>query len=644
MMPTLSKSGKNLVLSIQDNPALASDLDTKMFFVSILEYTFDSKNSLYFFTNTDDIVNTARVIQETVNFFSRNYSGCKLDSACSTILEDIRNSEREFQTASEHGSAIKQSKAVTIALPSEFKRTLKDYQKKPVKHVLEVNNGANFSVPGSGKTTTTYAAFSVWKNSNVVEKILVIGPRSSFMSWEDEFKECFGREAKSLRLNGDLMKDLLQNTKNREILLCTYQLLSNYTDEVIELMGKYKFLLVLDESHNIKNIAGGLWSASVLKIAPYAKRRLILTGTPMPQSAMDLWTQFTFLWPYRNLMGEASSYKRYVQTHDGLGNYVARIDPFYTRIKKNDLGLTEPAVERKLVPLNRYQQIIYDAIAAKTLEEIDSLEERQKLQPWRKRNKIIRLLQAASNPSLLAEHSKEFEVPPLSGEGLPISHLIDNYTKYEIPSKLVEAAKIAREIINSGNKVIIWTTFIHNIETLEKELLSDLKPLTIYGDVPKDANEEKDDNREERIKKFKNDPGHKLLIANPSSLAESVSLHKNAKGETVCKHAIYVDRTYNAGQFMQSMDRIHRIGLDAGTKIKYTILMGEGTIDEDINDRLNQKIQYMFDSLNDDFLPIDLENSVSDISDAQLDRDFESAYEYLKKRKSESNDNQHQGN
>ena len=442
------------------------------------------------------------------------------------------------------------------------------------------------------------------------------------------------KKVRSLRLDGNKVSSLPDAASRKDLILCTYQLMSNHVDEITKLLSTYKILLVLDESHHVKRLSGGLWSKSILRISPYATRRVILSGTPMPQSAEDLWTQFTFLWPHKDLLGESGSYKRYVRRHKGLGKFGDEIKPFYTRITKNSLGLKSPRIEKIIVPLNKYQRRIYDTLALRTLQEIESADERMKLRIWR-RNKVIRLLQAASNPSLLGEFSNEFKIPPLSGERLPISALIEKYSKYEMPTKLLKAAEIARSLMKFGEKIIIWTTFVHNMTVLQNELLREHFPLIIRGDVPKDDEENEQINREKIIREFKNKDEPQILIANPSSLSESVSLHKNEKGDTVCKTAIYVDRTFDAGQYMQSLDRIHRIGLNSGTNVRYILLVGEDTIDEVIHERLSEKIISMHHALNDDISVVDLESSQERISDDQLDLDFQRTYEYLKKHKRE---------
>ena len=119
-----------------------------------------------------------------------------------------------------------------------------------------------------------------------------------------------------------------------------------------------------------------------------------------------------------------------------------------------------------------------------------------------------------------------------------------------------------------------------------------------------------EDNREIRIERFKNDSACNVLIANPSSLAESISLHKH------CHHAIYVDRTFNGAHYMQSLDRIHRVGLEPNSKTRYDIIQSGRSIDQTIHERLITKQQNMEAFLNrrtldvyaseDDEVPLDV--------------------------------------
>jgi SNF2 family DNA or RNA helicase len=84
-----------------------------------------------------------------------------------------------------------------------------------------------------------------------------------------------------------------------------------------------------------------------------------------------------------------------------------------------------------------------------------------------------------------------------------------------------------------------------------------------------------------------------VLLSNPATLGEGVSLHQ------VCHDAVYVDRDFGAGRFLQSLDRIHRLGLKADVETRITILVANQTIDEIVEQRLAAKLQFMGSVLDD---------------------------------------------
>jgi hypothetical protein len=117
-----------------------------------------------------------------------------------------------------------------------------------------------------------------------------------------------------------------------------------------------------------------------------------------------------------------------------------------------------------------------------------------------------------------------------------------------------------------------------------------------------------------------------ILIAKPSACAESVSPHK------VCFHAIYLDRTFNGAHYMQSLDRIHRVGLGARDKVHYYLLQSEGTIDEVIDKRLNEKQARMLKLLDEDFSIMSLEYAPGEFSEeTEEERDYSALVEQLKR-------------
>ena len=147
---------------------------------------------------------------------------------------------------------------------------------------------------------------------------------------------------------------------------------------------------------------------------------------------------------------------------------------------------------------------------------------------------------------------------------------------------------------------------------------------SFYGGIPKDETEDAEFNREKIINDFKYSADQKILIANPSACAESVSLHK------ACHHAIYFDRTFNGAHYMQSLDRIHRVGLKADDKIHYYILQMKDSIDEVIDARLNDKQRRMLALLDDDFNVLNLDMDADEFSESdEEDADFAALLESL---------------
>ena len=114
-----------------------------------------------------------------------------------------------------------------------------------------------------------------------------------------------------------------------------------------------------------------------------------------------------------------------------------------------------------------------------------------------------------------------------------------------------------------------------------------------------------------------------VLVANPAACAEAISLHR------VCHHAIYLDRNFNAAQFLQSIDRIHRLGLEDSVETNVEILRSPGTIDDIVNQRLNSKVSNMQRVLDDYSIQPEIEEIDLDDDDVFNSEDAESYFEYL---------------
>ena len=602
------------------------------------------QDGAYTYSNPD-LIRFNRIIKWCVEYCTESFGSENVDvcDAIKSKIDLICDNVDFFERAKTTGNEIKNKGDHAPNISNRFKRKLMHYQKESVEHMIQVGNAANFSVPGSGKTTITYAAISRWMDDHIVEKIFVIGPTASFLPWEEEYESCFGKKPKSCRISGYISEVFHECGESYDLFLMHFNTAMNRHRELHEFMKRWKTVLIIDESHYIKNPDQGRWASTAINIAPYAKRRIALSGTPMPHSAKDLWTQITFLWPENSPLGNQLNYNRYAQRH-GIGKHRQILNSLFCRIKKNDLHLPDPKWTPYSIRLGTNQQKIYDAIAAKTLKEIDEMDihDQARLQKFRIA-KMIRLLQTASNPSLLREMSdtfdvnsdmfaEEFGMAPIIKNLLKIDssimELVTKYSESEIPSKIVKASELAKELVDKGNKVIIWSTFIHNMYVFQNSTLRGLDPIVINGSVTRDLGTP--GNRDALINKFKNGTAP-VLVASPASLGESVSLHKNMRGNNVCNHAIYLDRNFNGAQYMQSMDRIHRIGMDKSIQVEYHLIIAKDTIDEIIDSRLSEKWRNMLNALNDDMLEsLDINPLPRSIDETEFNKDYQATVNYLR--------------
>jgi hypothetical protein len=147
--------------------------------------------------------------------------------------------------------------------------------------------------------------------------------------------------------------------------------------------------------------------------------------------------------------------------------------------------------------------------------------------------------------------------------------------------------------------------------------LADLGADYIHGGVEA-GSEEEEWTRESKVARFHKDPNAMVLVANPAACSEGISLH------TVCHHALYLDRNYNAAQFLQSADRIHRLGLSPTQKTFIEFVFSPGTIDDSINRRLSFKIEQMEIALRDSSisLPTHWFDDLDELPDAEDVKDL----------------------
>lgn len=458
-------------------------------------------------------------------------------------------------------------------LGSAWRGELTDFQIRDLEKLLTLGHGANFSVPGAGKTRVALALYAAAKTAGTVERLLVVGPKSCYEAWQEETETCFSTPPRVAILDQSI-------PLSAEILIVNYERLDGSLGILSSWLSDRPSMLVLDEAHRMKLGAQGTYGSACLSLGPRARRRLILTGTPAPNGVRDLENLLGFVWP-----GHGRQSVTRAVAGGNLRQASIALRPLFTRTTKHELGLPPqvPIIRRiAMPPLHRE---IYDALvnqmsprAATSQRDLEAL------------GKVLMyLLMAATSPALLSVGTTRYEplayrVPPLQvPESARLFDLMRDLPAYELSPKYAETLSIVAENARLGRKTLVWSTFVRSLTTLQR-LLSPYNPVLVHGGTL---------DREAQIQRFRSDPDCFVLLSNPATLGEGISLHHE------CNDAIFVDRDFAAGRFLQALDRIHRLGLPKGATTRVTVLASEGTIDDVVEQRLDLKLRFMGQILDD---------------------------------------------
>jgi len=471
-----------------------------------------------------------------------------------------------------------------------LKRELKDHQKKSFFHLCKAKCAANFSVPGSGKTAVVLAFYEKLKLENKVDALFVIGPRNCYHSWNTEFNLTLSRNPKLKILDESQQqrKKIYETNLTSELYACHFATLTNDIEYLQKFILNKNFLIVIDEAHNIKKI-GGKWSSAILKLGNLSEYKVILTGTPMPQDFKDFYNYLDFLYEKNEII---SSYEK-AQIEVFMENKKfdeatvlinSKIYPFFSRVTKKQLNLSKPNfLNPYYIKMNPIEDKIHQAIITKIrfFSKKDYLKKKNlNLIRSIQKARMIRLRQTCSYVrnliTAIPEDIIQGDENLLEGEDL--QSLISTYDLKEKPAKLLKLKSIVINLIKNNKKVIIWSTFLKTIELIKKELEGE--KINIKEITGKTKLEDR-----EKIKDEFNDNSSKLevIIANPQACSESISLHKS------CQNAIYYDLNYNTAEFLQSLDRIHRVGGSEDNPVYYHFLQYENSIDIKVHKRVFEK-------------------------------------------------------
>ena len=561
--------------------------------------------------------NTPIVLNKITNYLKTQGLDHKIDGDLANDLAKIDQARSQLLQSIQSGQELKQGnlqepqkKEFLRFIEKKLPRKLKNHQIKAALHLLSVVNGANFSVPGAGKTAVVLSVYAWLKELEEVDCLFVVGPPSCFRPWRDEFAETIGHKPSFEILAGGNkeerhLKYYYPKALLSDLYLTTFQTLLRDTEEAKYLLKRddRSFFLVVDEAHYIKQ-QGGSWAQSVLDISPFAERRCILTGTPFPHSYIDAINIFDALYPVVPPLSEENqtrltSLVKLQKQEEAVELLETTIGPLFYRVRKSDLNLARQEFCKPIiVEMGKVERLLYDTIVDRIKEQSQSdfLRDFNTVKNLQ-RGRIIRMRQAISYPKLLSSAVDDYD-EVLIGQEESLASKIVGYDSLEVPGKIIALVRKIKELRDDNQKVVVWSNFIKTLYLIQESCeINGWEAKVICGDTPTES--KYDDSvltREKIIKQFqKEDSGLDILVANPAACAESISLHRT------CSHAIYYDLSYNCAQYLQSLDRIHRVGGSENKPSYYHFLQYDQTFENDILDNVLSKSHDMFRIIDQEF-------------------------------------------
>lgn len=412
-------------------------------------------------------------------------------------------------------------------MPAGFNGQLRPYQKAGYNWLRFLNEfrlgGCLADDMGLGKTVQTLTLLQSEKEKGNSGTSLLIMPTSLIYNWEMEASK-FTPELKILTYTGTGRNKDIERFSRYDVILTSYGI----TRLDIESLQKFYFnYIILDESQVIKNPTSNIAKA-VLQLK--SKYRLTLTGTPLENTTLDLWSQMTFINP--GLLGGQTFFKNEYQVpiekrHDEAKTRKlnAVIKPFILRRLKSQVAtdLPEKVENVYYTNLSPTQEEKYEEAKSFYRHKILDLIEKEGINNSRMTilEGLTKLRQLSNHPRMVDAHYKGD-----SGKLDDLSHMIEN--------ALLE-----------GHKLLIFSQFVKHLEIV-KEFLKSKKINFAYLDGSSM-------DRKDQVDRFNKDPNLKIFLISIKAGGLGLNL-------TEADYVFILDPWWNPAVEQQAIDRAHRIG------------------------------------------------------------------------------------
>lgn len=435
---------------------------------------------------------------------------------------------------------------------------------------MKTDNGKGFGFlfeMGCGKTLTAIAVAGAAYEMGAIEKVLIVAPTSVCSVWPKEFDDYATFKYKVNVMLGEKKQRLkeLESLKAfpfrcLKVAVINYE--STWRDGIFESLVDWKpDLIIADESQRIKTPDANQ-SKAMHQLGDIAKYKLILSGTPVQNNAMDIFSQYRFLdstvfgrnfYAFRNryaIMGGFSN--KQVVGYKDLDKLIQKEHSIAYRVTKDEaLDLPEQTFLTRYIRMDTKDKNLYDQIRKNSFAE---LEDGGQVSAPTVLTKLLRLQQFTGG-FIQADESLKPELV-FKGKLNALEDILDDY------------------VIDAGKKLVVFCRFRPEIDLIQKLLnKKKIKYASIYGDI-------KIDDRGDIVKDFQNNPKTMVFLAQIDTAGLGITL-------TAADTCVYYSVNFNYAAYSQSLARIHRIGQK--NACTYIHLVVEKTIDEKVLKALAKK-------------------------------------------------------
>lgn len=441
-------------------------------------------------------------------------------------------------------SKFKNIKKLEIKIPEDLKAELRPYQKfgynwlKTLEHLGL--GGILGDEMGLGKTLQAIT----FMLSNKGKKSLVVAPTSLIYNWKEEFlKFAPSLRVEVLNEGKEKRELLLKDRENIDVVITTYNLLKRDLEEYKKISFDYCFI---DEAQAIKN-PDSQNSEAVKEIK--ANLKFALSGTPMENSLMELWSIFDFIMPgylYDRKRFTSRYYKKMNESEEVLEEIHNLINPFILRRKKKDVikELPDKIEKMLLVDLEENQKKVYSVYAKNALSIVEKKQDSEEFNKSKIEilSYITKLRQLALDPSVVLNDYK--------GKSAKIEALIE----------------ILNQGIEEGHKILVFSQFTSILKNISLRLNGEkIKFSYLDGSVSSKK-------RMDMVKEFNEGDNSVFLI--------SLKAGGTGLNLTSADIVVHFDPWWNPAVESQATDRAHRIGQK--NVVEVIKLISKGTIEEKV--------------------------------------------------------------